>query len=77
MIRLNPDKAYAYIGRGLAYANKGEHDKAIADYTEAIRLNPKYAEAYNNRGLAYRDNGNQTKAEADFAKAKELGYEPE
>ena len=29
--------------RGMAYGNKGEYDKAIADYTEAIRLDPKFA----------------------------------
>ena len=34
----------------LPTGEKGEHDKAIADYTEAIRLDPKYAEAYYNRG---------------------------
>ena len=27
--------------RGYSYARKGEQDKAIADYTEAIRLDPK------------------------------------
>jgi len=29
--------------RGDSYAEKGDYDKAIADYTEAIRLDPKYA----------------------------------
>ena len=32
--------AEAYCNRGVAYGNKGEYDKAIADYTEAIRLEP-------------------------------------
>ena len=40
----------AYYNRGFAYEEKGEHDQAIADYTEAIRLKPDYAEAYYNRG---------------------------
>ena len=44
----------AYINRGHAYINKGDYDRAIADYTEAIRLDPKYAIAYGNRGKAYR-----------------------
>ena len=36
VIRLNPTTAEAYCGRGQAYENKGEHNKAIADCTEAI-----------------------------------------
>jgi len=54
---------------------KGDPDKAIADYTEAIRLNPKYATAYYGRGYAYGQKGETAKAEADFAQAKKLGYE--
>ena len=33
-----------YCNRGRVYANKGDFDKAAADYTEAIRLNPEYPE---------------------------------
>ena len=39
-IRANPGSAWAYIGRGLIWAGKGEYDIAIADYDEAIRLDP-------------------------------------
>ena len=43
--------AEAYRNRGFAYEEKGELDKAIADYTEAIRLNPKDAAAFFGRGV--------------------------
>ena len=33
--------AIAYYSRGLAYYDKGDDDRAIADYNEAIRLDPK------------------------------------
>ena len=51
---------------------KGEHDKAIHDYTNAIKTDPSYANAYNNRGLAWRNKGENDKADADFKEAKRL-----
>ena len=49
------NRAVAYKNRGNAWNAKGDHDRAIADYSEAIRLDPDYAIAYNNRGLAWTD----------------------
>src|SRR4051812_1641712 len=37
------DRADAYHNRGLAYRANGDHDRAIADYSEAIRLVPRDA----------------------------------
>ena len=34
------EPAKAYNNRGISYEDKGDHDKAIADFTEAIRLDP-------------------------------------
>jgi len=47
-ISLKPS-ARAYNNRGIAYFDKGDWQKAIDDYTEAIRLNSRYGEAFNNR----------------------------
>jgi tetratricopeptide (TPR) repeat protein len=38
---LNPTYAEAYYNRGIAWADKGDYDRGIADYTRAIELNPK------------------------------------
>ena len=75
-LTLNPKMVEAYIRRGNAYSYIGEHDKAIADYSEAIKLKPNYAKAYYNRGNAYRDKVDFDKAIADYTKAIELnvGY---
>jgi tetratricopeptide (TPR) repeat protein len=43
---------FAYTARGHAYKDKGDYDRAIADYDKAIRLNP-YWEEYTDRGIAY------------------------
>ncbi|MCH7779091.1 MAG: tetratricopeptide repeat protein [Gemmatimonadetes bacterium] len=45
--------AVAFTNRGLAYKSKGQWDRAIADFSEAIRLNPDFAEAFTNRGNIY------------------------
>ncbi len=52
--------------RGAAHERKGDFDKAIADYTEAISHNPDIAGAYFSRGLLYaRHKGDYDKAIAD------------
>jgi tetratricopeptide (TPR) repeat protein len=43
------DRAFAYNNRGDAWLAKGDNDRAIADYSEAVRLDPKKAEYLNNR----------------------------
>ncbi|MDR1836328.1 MAG: tetratricopeptide repeat protein, partial [Treponema sp.] len=72
-IRLNPNFADAYYGRGLAYYEKRDWDRAIADYTQAIRINPNFAIAYHNRGSAYH-NGKRDydRAIADYTEAIRL-----
>jgi tetratricopeptide (TPR) repeat protein len=63
---------YAYNGRGVTYYNKGDYERAIADYTHAIGLNPNYALAFKNRGLAYEKTGAKDKSKADLATAHRL-----
>jgi Flp pilus assembly protein TadD len=63
------------LGTTDTLAAKGDLDKALADYSEAIRLDPANATAYQRRGVVYQKKGNPTKAEEDFAQAKKLGYE--
>jgi len=60
------DRSFAYTNRGNAYDDKGEVDRAIADYTKAIALDPNYAIAYTNRGAAYYSKGEVDRAIADF-----------
>ena len=72
-IRLAPGHAKAHLGRGWAYANKGDPDDAIADYTTAIRLDTEArAAAYANRGAVYADKGELDNAIADYTDAARL-----
>jgi tetratricopeptide (TPR) repeat protein len=67
-----PRLADAYDNRGIAYANKRDYDRAIADFNETIRLDPKYAAAYSNRGNAYNDKGDHERAIPDLNEAIRL-----
>jgi tetratricopeptide (TPR) repeat protein len=51
-IRDGNDLRYAYNLRGCIWDEKGEYDKAIADFSEAIKLDPTSPSAFQNRGLA-------------------------
>jgi len=68
--------ADAFNSRGLAYRLKGELDRAIQDYGQAIKLNGKLASAYSNRGVAYDRKGEFDHAIADFEQALKLRPSP-
>ncbi|MDP8220825.1 MAG: tetratricopeptide repeat protein, partial [Candidatus Stygibacter frigidus] len=50
-----PDIELPYINRGKSFSQRGEHGKAITDFTSAIQVSPSSADAYNNRGNEYGD----------------------
>ena len=58
--------------RGIAYGNKGEYDRAIADYDQTLRLKPDYATAYNNRAWAYFKAGKAAQGLPDAERSLEL-----
>ena len=68
-------RAAAYYNRGVLYRDKGDHDRAIADYNEAIRLDPKFPQAYSNRGVAYHAKGDHDRSIADYNEAIRLDPE--
>ena len=60
------DLAAAFNNRGVAYQAKGDLDRAIADYGQAISVSPDYAMAHSNRGQAYQLKGDNDRALADY-----------
>jgi tetratricopeptide (TPR) repeat protein len=58
--------------RGVCYLNLKEHEKAVADFTEAIKREPDVARHYEKRALAYHALGRAGEAMADLEKAASL-----
>ena len=52
--------------------DKGDLDRAIADFSKVAQLEPKNAQAFNNLGLAYRSKGDLDRALASFEQAIKL-----
>jgi lipoprotein NlpI len=63
------DRAVAHNRRGYAYFAKGQADRAMADYTEAVRLAPNDADAHSLRGWAHFTKGSMREAIADSTAA--------
>jgi len=66
------NRAKALYNRGIALRDKGDLDRALVDFNEAIQLNPKDANAFNNRGITHRDKGDLDRALSDFNEAIRL-----
>src|SRR6516162_10540792 len=66
------DLASAYYNRGLAYGHKGDFDRAIRDFDQAIKINPNYVEALYSRGLTYSNKGLWDRAIQDYDEAIKL-----
>ena len=65
----------AIYNRGFPYAVLEQHERALADYRQAIRLDPKNAGAYYSRGGSYEKRGYKKSARRDWRKAPRLGHQ--
>ena len=61
--------APAIMNRGTAYSARGDLDRALQDYNQAIELDPRNAGAYVNRALALARMGDSEPAMKDYAEA--------
>ncbi len=61
-----------YYNMGNSYYNKGEYDRAIEAYQQAIKLNPKDNMAYNNMGINYDKKGDYDRAIEAYQQAIKL-----
>jgi lipoprotein NlpI len=64
--------AVAFNNRGNAYVRKGDNDRAIQDFDQAIHLRPDYALAFYNRGVAYAKNKDYDRAIQEYDQAIRL-----
>jgi len=64
--------AAAFYNRANAYSRKGEYDRSIGDYDQAIQISPDFANAFYNRGNAYGNKGQFDRAIQDFDQAIKL-----
>jgi tetratricopeptide (TPR) repeat protein len=71
-LAVNGGNYLAHGSLGLALAEMGRTDEAIAHYTDALRVNPNYATGHLNLGLALAGKGNVAAAIAHYREALRL-----
>jgi lipoprotein NlpI len=71
-----PKYPEAYYWRGITWKDKGDFDRAIADFSEAIRIDADHSNAYDHRGRVYFYKGNFAAAAADLRRVADLTGSP-
>ena len=61
------------FAQGIAFSKKGQYDRSITFFNEALKINPRYVEAYINRGICYNNLEQYDNACSDWMRACELG----
>lgn len=68
----SPAEAAARLRQGLTYAQQGEYERAIIEFTAAVQADATAAAAYVHRGDAYRLRGEYDRSIADYSQALRL-----
>jgi len=66
---LDPLSPLPFLTRGDTYRYKGEFNRALADYDQALRLTPDYIPAFVGRGLTFEKQGDIARARVEYEKA--------
>jgi lipoprotein NlpI len=71
--RLSSSKlATALYNRGIAYQDRGDFDRAIADFDRVVELRPDTSKAFYNRAISYLRKGEFERAIKDFDRVVQL-----
>jgi len=71
------DLSTTYTNRGLGYEERGDRERAMADFDSAIRIKPDNGQSLVARGNFHRYLGEETKAQADYGAAIAIPIPPE
>lgn len=72
VIAARPKNARAHYNLGIAIAEQGQREEAIAHFREALRCDPTYAEAHGNLGLLLAQQGQREEAIGHYTEALRL-----
>lgn len=62
VVKKSLEKARPHYNMGHSYQDKGNYDRAIAEYKTSISLSPNFVDAHNSLGVAYYNKGLRMKA---------------